>query len=287
MAGKEASRGKAMIRRAARLVTRQWNLHRLAREDSRLASAIRHHLKGALTPDEQRVVDGIERLRVEVNASTSPLTRANYGAGDRASTRRTDEMQADVEVAETVGHFSRSSSKSPAWCRLLFTLVRDLRPTSCIEMGTAVGISGAHQAAALSMNGAGRLTTLEGSAALAEIARENFRRLHVQATEVVVGRFQDTLACVLAAREPVDYVFVDGHHDEQATISYFRQILPFLTTNALMVFDDIAWSDGMQRAWQVIADDRRVKLAVDLGQMGLCVIDRASAGGRRFRIPVG
>jgi hypothetical protein len=35
------------------------------------------------------------------------------------------------------------------------------------------------------------------------------------------------------------------------------------------VFDDIRWSDGMLRAWERIADDPRVALAVDLDRYGV------------------
>ena len=65
-------------------------------------------------------------------------------------------------------------------------------------MGTAVGISAAYQAAALALNGRGTFTTLEGAEPLADIARDNLRRLGLGMVEVVVGRFEDTLDAVLA-----------------------------------------------------------------------------------------
>jgi predicted O-methyltransferase YrrM len=153
-------------------------------------------------------------------------------------------------------------------------------------MGTAVGISAAYQTAALRLNGHGALVTLEGATSLAEIARNNFQQLGLDTVEVVVGRFHDTLPVVLTNRRPVDYVFVDGHHDDQTTLAYFEHILPFLAETALLVFDDIAWSEGMKRAWATIARDKRVGVAVDLGAVGLCVIDNAIAGPRYFSIPL-
>jgi predicted O-methyltransferase YrrM len=142
-------------------------------------------------------------------------------------------------------------------------------------MGTAVGISGAYQATALKLNGHGKLVTLEGADSIAQIARSNFQRLGLDSVEVVVGKFDETLPKVLAETQPVDYVFIDGHHDERATVAYFEQIVPFLAESALLVFDDITWSDGMAKAWKTIAGNRRVGVAVDLGQMGLCVVDKS------------
>jgi len=54
----------------------------------------------------------------------------------------------------------------------------------------------------------------------------------------------------------------------------------------LVVFDDIAWSDGMRRAWNRIARSEGVEVAVDLGPLGLCVINRRAAGQKYFRIPM-
>ena len=107
-------------------------------------------------------------------------------------------------------------------------------------MGAAVGISAAYQAAALALNGRGTFTTLEGAEPLADIARDNLRRLGLGMVQVVVGRFEDTLDAVLERRRPVDYVFVDGRHDRQATLAYFEQTSPFLAETAFLIFDDIA-----------------------------------------------
>jgi predicted O-methyltransferase YrrM len=243
-------------------------------------------LKHAWTLEEKNWIDRIEHLRTEMNSSTKQVSRTDYGAGNSDSNRAQEEMRAGVEIEDTLGHISQAASKPAFWCCFLFKLVRTMQPSLCIEMGTAVGISAAYQAAALKLNGHGVLLTLEGATSLADIAKSNFQQLGLDTVEVVVGRFQDTLPDVLAKRQPVSYTFVDGHHDEQATLGYFEQILPFLSEKALLVFDDIAWSEGMKRAWNAIAHDRRVAVAVDLGPMGLCVIDSSIAAHRYFRIPL-
>ena len=187
---------------------------------------------------------------------------------------------------DSLGDICRTASKDPFWSLVLFKLVRALRPRNCVEMGTAVGISAAYQAVALRLNGEGRLTTLDGAEALAPVARGVFAQLGVDNVELVVGKFQVTLSLVLAARRPVDFIFVDGHHDESATLNYFEQILPFLSQRAVMVFDDITWSEGMRRAWSRIAADLRLSLVLDLGPVGLCVVDPGSRGIRAYRVPL-
>lgn len=72
--------------------------------------------------------------------------------------------------------------------------------------------------------------------------------------------------------EQIDYAFVDGHHKEQATFDYFEQIPPFAAEPSVLGFDDISWSDGMRRAWNVISASPRIKIAVDLSKLGICVL---------------
>lgn len=251
-----------------------------------VAEAVRAARENTLAPDERAWADRIEALRARMNASTQELTRVDFGAGRPDSERDAREMKAGVRVVETLGEVSQNASKSPFWCRFLFKLVRAFGPESCVEMGTAVGISAAYQAAALRLNGHGRFATLEGASSLAEIAGANLRDLGLVGVDVVVGRFEDTLAPSIVPRRPLDYVFVDGHHDGDATLAYFEMLLPNLAPRALLVFDDVEWSPGMRRAWSRIANDARVALSVDLGAIGVCAVDAANPAPRRYRVPL-
>jgi predicted O-methyltransferase YrrM len=151
---------------------------------------------------------------------------------------------------------------------VLFRLVRNIRPHTCIELGTSVGISASYQAAALKLNGFGTLVTLEGANPV-DVAGRVFAGLSLDNVEVVRGRFQDTLHQVLALHRVVDYAFVDGHHDGPMTIQYFENLLPALSENAVVVFDDIKYSGPMKSAWNAIKRHERVRWSVDLASMGI------------------
>jgi predicted O-methyltransferase YrrM len=160
------------------------------------------------------------------------------------------------------------------WCALLMRLVRELRPRTCLELGTAFGISGAYQAAALELNGAGSLTTLEGAREWADIAEQGFDELGLARVETRVGPIEQTFA--EAARSgPFDYVFADAEHSEQAIQSYFHLMAPHLSHGAVVLFDDIDWSEGTWRAWQAIRRHERVARSASLGRMGVAIIRAA------------
>src|SRR5690606_6597761 len=166
----------------------------------------------------------------------------DFGAADREGRQTPAEMYAGIERPRTVGDLCRRTSKPYRSGLLLMKLLRATGVRSCLELGTCLGISGSYQAAALELNADGRLVTVAGAEPVAAIAGETLARLGHGRTRLVTGRFQDTLADVLARHRPFDYAFIDGHHEEHATLDYFEAILPALTDEALLVFDDIRWS---------------------------------------------
>jgi predicted O-methyltransferase YrrM len=242
-----------------------------------LGALLEAQMANRWSSEEKDWIEKIESLRNELNASSREVTRVDYGAGSPDSKLTTEEMHRGRVVLTTVGEICRVASIRPKWGGLLFRLVRQYRPTVCLELGTALGISTAYQAAALQLNHHGRILTLEGSESSASLARENFGKLALEGIEVVLGRFQDTLEEVLDQNGTIDYVFMDGHHDELATLSYFREIYPHLAEDAILVLDDISWSSGMRRAWDVLRKDNGLKACVDLISVGICVFTKSAA----------
>jgi predicted O-methyltransferase YrrM len=106
--------------------------------------------------------------------------------------------------------------------------------------------------------------------------------------QVLAGRFADVLPNLLRrSSEPIGLVFIDGYHDQVATKRYFEMIHPFLARHAMLVFDDIRWSDGMRAAWKEIRSDPRVKYAVDLDQWGICLLEKGVVGPKSsYAIPI-
>ncbi|HIA30630.1 MAG TPA: class I SAM-dependent methyltransferase [Candidatus Marinimicrobia bacterium] len=136
-------------------------------------------------------------------------------------------------------------------------------------------MSALYQAVALSLNKAGKIVTIEGAKTLAKYAEQNIETIGLENVRVVAGRFQDVLDEVLNESSPIDFAFIDGHHDEKAIMRYFEQIIPFLSNQPrVLVFDDIPWSPGMKRVWKKIKVDERVKISVDFRKVGICLMNK-------------
>lgn len=84
--------------------------------------------------------------------------------------------------------------------------------------------------------------------------------------KIVVGKFSDTLPKLLPKIDKIDFAFIDGHHDKNATIGYFEQILPFMNEGSVIAFDDINYNRNMTRAWDVIKQNKNSK---DDGKIGI------------------
>lgn len=217
---------------------------------------------------ETEWIERIERRRSDLERMTDPVrTPVAELSGDPQ----------DREVLEySVGEVCRDASHPRLWAGILFSLVRRLRPRGCLELGSCLGISAAYQGAALELNGEGRLLSLEGSSERAAIAAESIEELALgQYVEVRAGRFASTLEAALGDVGTIDYAFVDGHHDEEATLEYFDEIAMRAAPGALVVLDDIRWSEGMERAWSRARGDSRVAVSADLGPVGLCLLGEA------------
>ncbi|MFC1670443.1 O-methyltransferase [Spirochaetota bacterium] len=250
-----------------------------------IISAIEDTLINNIHDEEKIFIDKIESLRQSLNSSSQKLTVTDYGAGSPNVKQRQDEMPKDTTYQCSVSDVS-GASKSFFWGLLLFKILRYQKPAKCIELGTCLGISGSYQASALKINGTGDLITLEGVSSFASLSEKHFQQLGLDNVQTVTGPFQETLKNVLIENQPVDYVFIDGHHDEEATINYYYEIFPFLNESSILVFDDISWSKGMKRAWKKITGEKDIKVVFDLWPIGICILNKNISTKTYYSIPI-
>ena len=171
------------------------------------------------------------------------------------------------------------------WAELLYRIARDSAPKVLLELGTNLGISSAYLAAGGRVHGS-FVVTLEGSPVRLKLAQSLHRDLKLDSITYRLGKFVETLNPVLEERSPIDFAFLDGHHHRKPTLDYFEAIYPHLADGAIVVFDDIAWSEEMVDAWRTLCADKRFAFIVDLAKMGIGVTQThtADAAPQVFRI---
>ena len=237
--------------------------------ECKIKQAIRETIYNKINTEEKFWITKIEQIRKQFTGNPTPVTIRDFGAGDPDSKRSDEEMIQGKVTTTTYGEICQGS-KPALWALLLFKLIRTIQPELEIELGTCIGISAAYQSAAQHLNVKGRLITIEGSEAIATLAKKNIESLNLNNVEILCGKFKEVLPELLEKTSVVDYVFIDGHHDERATIDYFELLLPHLSPGAIVVFDDISWSKGMRRAWEKIRNNSTVLFSLDLKMLGIC-----------------
>jgi predicted O-methyltransferase YrrM len=237
----------------------------LTRARGRAAQAVRSALlataRGRTSAAERVWLDRIAAGREELRAGALAEIAPPDDRGLSAEERREEASAAHLWM-----------SLPPLIGTLLMRLVRELRPASCLELGTGFGLSTSFQAAGLELNGAGRITSLDVDG-MQSMARASLNGLGLgDRVELIGGQIEDTLPGALDAAAPIDYALLDADHTHGPTVAAFEALLPRLPAEAVLVFDDVNWTDGMRAAWRDVRDNPRVTHAVTIRRLGIAVV---------------
>lgn len=214
--------------------------------------------------------DTIAKRRNELLADHSTIEILDLGAGSSINPNK----------ERRVSDIAQNSLKNEKISKLLFRLVDYFQPKTMIELGTSLGISGLYQALAFK---GGILHTFEGCPETAKIAQATFDKVGVENVTLHLGDFSETLQPVLDQLESVEFAFLDGNHQYQPTMNYFKQMLPKCHEGSVLIFDDIYWSKGMARAWEEVKASDRVSCSIDMFHIGI-VFFRKGQEKEHFKI---
>lgn len=198
----------------------------------------------------------IEKLRKELYLSKQEIIVSDFGAGSKVHNSN----------KRTIAGIAKTAEKSPRFAQLIFCLIEYLKPKVIIDLGTSLGLTTIYEGLA---NKEANVYTFEGCPETSRIARENFKKLKVQNIELIEGNIDLTLENQLKQLSKIDFVFFDANHRYEPTIRYFNLCLTKTHEDTCFVFDDIHWSDEMDKAWQEIIKDDRVTVSIDLFYLGI------------------
>lgn len=197
----------------------------------------------------------LELLRERLKSDDRLIEVIDLGAGSHRLAQHQRKISA----------IAKTSLTGPFFCQLLFKLIAWRAPKTMLEMGTSLGLSASYFHRARS---AAQLITLEGSPAIAQVAQGIFAE-NEYPIDLRLGPFDQTLETAIADLKPLDFVFIDGNHQEKSTLAYWEKLQQHLTKDAIVIFDDIHWSAGMENAWRTIIKTPGIRHSIDLFSMGV------------------
>ena len=204
--------------------------------------------------------DVIETGRQKLLKQSARIEVEDFGAGSTIIKTK----------KRVVADMAGSSLKPKKYAQLLYRIVKYYKPETIVELGTSFGITTSYLAAG---NTNGKVYTIEGSPAIAEIAQKTFDRVGLKNIELTTGDFNNTLPALLTKLNTVDLAFIDGNHRKEPTLDYFTKLINHSTLNSILIFDDIHWSAEMETAWAEIKLHPSVTLTIDLFFIGIVFIN--------------
>ncbi|MEL7120898.1 MAG: class I SAM-dependent methyltransferase [Bacteroidota bacterium] len=202
----------------------------------------------------------MEWFRKQLKKDHTQIKVTDFGSGSLIHADNTR------KISQLAKHGSISNQEG----RLLFRIVRHFTPNTVLELGTSIGISSIYIHA---VNKQSTHLTVEGCEALANVAKNNFERLKLKNIHLINVEFDAALDHLLEQNYQLDFCYLDGNHNEKATIRYFKKLLPLFHEKSVLVIADIYWSDSMIKAWESLQKRPEVKLTIDLFHFGLLLFD--------------
>jgi predicted O-methyltransferase YrrM len=239
-----------------------WHVNRLS--DKSLKTKRSHHFYNNVVNDHTLYPEYKlpEIIRKKYLQSGSLIDANTHGALSKAAGTK-----------KTLSSVVRRTSVTSSQGRILFRLSRFYKPGKVIEMGTSAGISTLYMALG---NPQSEVITVEGNPGLAGTASECFTENNIGNIKVINNDFSPALQKLKAdgifQYSGLKLVFIDGDHSYKPVISYYNYFKENLTYPYILIFHDIWWSEGMQKAWKEIVLSHKKNDIIDLFSMGIVFV---------------
>ena len=215
----------------------------------------------------------VEDLRKQLLGDDTEIEIEDMGAGSAVTSSN----------KRSISSIAKNAAKPKKFGQLLYRMIKFYQPKTVLELGSSLGITTSYMALAQPQ---ARVLTLEGADRIADKAQQNFDSLAIKNIEIVRGNFDETLPGLLRELGEVDFVFIDGNHRQEPTERYFKQLLPYVHNDTILVFDDIHWSREMETAWKNIVAHESVCCDIDLFYIGILSFRKEFREKQRFSIRV-
>ena len=153
---------------------------------------------------------------------------------------------------------------APAMGNLYTHLVQKLRPKTIVEFGTAFGVSGMYFLAGIESNDKGMLLTFDPNDKWATFAKDNLYEISNR-FKLTIGTFEENIDNVLPEGETIDLAFIDAIHTKEFVVTQLDIVISKSSNRAIIILDDINFSNNMKEFWKEISCDSRFSSSVAIG----------------------
>jgi predicted O-methyltransferase YrrM len=199
----------------------------------------------------------IEQIRKKYSKDVSSFLEVeDLGAGSflKAGSRR------------SIAQIANGAAKHPKFARLLYYMVNHYKVDDVLELGTSLGLTTRYLALAGNQV---TVQTIEGANSIAAFTSNALHGEGYLNIKQLTGDFKDVLPQALVNMKGRKLIFFDGNHQYTPTVAYFKQVVAVCDEYDILVFDDIHWSKGMEKAWKEIKNSEGVTCSIDLFFIGI------------------
>lgn len=200
--------------------------------------------------------DTLDQVRRDLLNNRQVIGVTDFGAGSRV-------FKGSQRQVKDIARHGISQKK---YAEFIYRFANKFRPKQIVELGTSLGLGTLYLAKACPQS---EVYTIEGSPSLADFAGQLFEQQAQKNVRVITGNFDDRFPELLQQLNTIDLLYVDGNHAYEPTLRYFEQALQKKHAGSIFIFDDIHWSEGMERAWEEIRQHPEVTLSLDLFYIGI------------------
>jgi predicted O-methyltransferase YrrM len=209
--------------------------------------------RNKIDPD---IVFSVEKARKKLIADKRKIKVIDLGSRSGS----TGEMRRVSEIA-------RRSPVPAKYGALLSKMAAEFGKPLILELGTSFGISTMYMAGSCAGT---EVITIEGSAAIADIARQNFTDAGLKNIRVIDGSFDSVIEKFVSEGIKPGLIFIDGNHRKEPVVRYFNRLAQFSDNKTVIIIDDINYSKEMAEAWKEIKRNEKVSVSIDIFRMGIC-----------------
>jgi predicted O-methyltransferase YrrM len=202
------------------------------------------------------IVFKIESIRKKMISDKRSVEVNDLGSGSeriKTNLRKVSEIAQNSPVPEKYGV-------------LLTNLATEFGNPYIIEFGTSLGISTMYLAGTSNY---ATVYTMEGSPEISKIAQENFKEAGFNNIILMTGSFDNLLPSIKNLPGKPGLIFIDGNHRKEPLVNYFCNMSEVSDGNTVIIIDDIHYSKEMEEAWDIIKQDEKVSMTVDIWRMGM------------------